>query len=388
MTAQTDASPTALPPETGNSAGNPAGNAGRRRLLRGVAIVALVVGAAYGLYAYIGYLDHGQYVQSTDDANIKADGVTISSKLSGYVRTVNVTDNQPVKAGDLLVDVDPTDYRIKLAQATAQEDVAKSGRATTRASIVEGEAGIAQARAAVTSAQRDLAYYTGEVARYRPLVAAGAEPKQTLDQMASSRDKAAATVAAQQAALVAANGKLDSARAQLGQTKAQIESATAQADAARTDLNTTRLVAPVAGQVASSSVRIGQFVQPGQRLMTIVPVKAIYIEANYKETQIGLMRPGQPATIDVDALPGVQFHGTVESITPGTGATFSLIPPQNATGNFTKIVQRVPVRIRIDAGPEARRVLVPGLSLRVDIDTLSARGAIHQIRNEEKRNQQ
>jgi membrane fusion protein (multidrug efflux system) len=388
MTAQTDASPTALPPKTGNSAGNPAGNPGRRRLLRGVAIVALVAGAAYGVYAYIGYLDHGQYVQSTDDANIKADGVTISSKLSGYIRTVNVADNQAVKAGDLLVDVDPTDYRIKLAQATAQEDVAKSGRATTAASIVEGEAGIAQARAAVTSAQRDLSYYTGEVTRYRPLVAAGAEPKQTLDQMASSRDKAAATVAAQQAALVAASGKLDSARAQLRQTKAQIESATAQADAARTDLNTTRLTAPVAGQVASTSVRIGQFVQPGQRLMTIVPVQAIYIEANYKETQIGLMRPGQPATIDVDALPGVQFHGTVESITPGTGATFSLIPPQNATGNFTKIVQRVPVRIRIDAGPEARRVLVPGLSLRVDIDTLSARGAIHKIRNEEKRNQQ
>jgi len=388
MTAQTDASPTALPPQPGNSDGNSAGNPGRRRLLRGVAIVALVAGAAYGLYAYIGYLNHGQYVQSTDDANIKADGVTISSKLSGYVRTVNVTDNQPVKAGDLLVDVDPTDYRIKLAQATAQEDVAKSGRATTQASIVEGEAGVAQARAAVTSAQRDLAYYTGEVARYRPLVAAGAEPKQTLDQMVSNRDKAAATVAAQQAALVAASGKLDSARAQLAQTKAQIESAAAQADAARTDLNTTRLIAPVAGKVASSSVRIGQFVQPGQRLMTIVPVQAIYIEANYKETQIGLMRPGQPATVEVDALPGVQFHGTVESITPGTGATFSLIPPQNATGNFTKIVQRVPVRIRIDAGPEARRVLVPGLSLRVDIDTLSARGAIHQIRNEEKRNQQ
>ena len=137
--------------------------------------------------------------------------------------------------------------------------------------------------------------------------------------------------------------------------------------------------------MASSSVRIGQFVQPGQRLLTIVPVQAIYVEANFKETQIGLMRPGQPATIEVDALPGVAFHGKVESVTPGTGAAFSLIPPQNATGNFTKIVQRVPVRIRIDAGPEARRVLVPGLSLRVDVDTVDAKGAIHQIRNEESK---
>ena len=384
MTAQTDPSSTQTLPETGTSEAN----SGRRRLLRTVGIVALIVGGAYGIYAYIGYLNHGQYVQSTDDANLVADGVTISSKLAGYVRTVAVTDNQPVKAGALLVDVDPTDYRIKLEQLTAQEDVAKSGRATNQASITEGEAGVAQARASLVNAQRDLSYYNGEVARYRPLVAEGAEPKQTLDQMISNRDKAAATVAAQQAALASAGGKLDSARAQLGQTKAQIEAATAQADAARTDLNTTRLVAPVNGQVASSSVRVGQYVQPGQRLMTIVPIQAIYIEANYKETQIGLMRPGQPATIDVDALPGVEFHGTVESITPGTGATFSLIPPQNATGNFTKIVQRVPVRIRIEAGAEARKVLVPGLSLRVEIDTLGARGAIHQIRNEEKQNGQ
>jgi len=384
MTAQTDPSSTQTLPETGTSEAN----SGRRRLLRTVGIVALIVGGAYGIYAYIGYLNHGQYVQSTDDANLVADGVTISSKLAGYVRTVAVTDNQPVKAGALLVDVDPTDYRIKLEQLTAQEDVAKSGRATNQANITEGEAGVAQARASLVNAQRDLSYYNGEVARYRPLVAEGAEPKQTLDQMISNRDKAAATVAAQQAALASAGGKLDSARAQLGQTKAQIEAATAQADAARTDLNTTRLVAPVNGQVASSSVRVGQYVQPGQRLMTIVPIQAIYIEANYKETQIGLMRPGQPATIDVDALPGVEFHGTVESITPGTGATFSLIPPQNATGNFTKIVQRVPVRIRIEAGAEARKVLVPGLSLRVEIDTLGARGAIHQIRNEEKQNGQ
>jgi membrane fusion protein (multidrug efflux system) len=119
--------------------------------------------------------------------------------------------------------------------------------------------------------------------------------------------------------------------------------------------------------------------------MTIVPVQAIYVEANFKETQIGLMRPGQPATIEADALPGVEFRGHVESLTPGTGATFSLVPPQNATGNFTKIVQRVPVRIRLDAGPEARRVLAPGLSLRVAVDTVSARNAIHRIHDEETR---
>ena len=365
----------------------PSDNSARKRLLKGAALGVLVLGAAFGIYAYLGYLNHGQYVQSTDDAYVKADAITVSSKLSGYVRTVAVTDNQPVKPGDLLVEVDPTDYRIRVTQAAAQENLARAGEALNRAGITEAEAGVAQAQAALSTAQRDLAFYTGEVARYRPLVAAGSEPKQTLDQLASNRDKAVATVAAQQASLAAANGKLEAARAQLGQAGAQIEAAKAQADAARTDLATTRLVAPVPGKVASSSVRVGQFVQPGQRLLTIVPVQAIYVEANFKETQIGLMRQGQPATIEVDALPGVAFHGRVDSVTPGTGATFSLIPPQNATGNFTKIVQRVPVRIRIDAGPEARRVLVPGLSLKVEVDTIDARGAIRHIRNEETQGQ-
>jgi membrane fusion protein (multidrug efflux system) len=360
-------------------------NAGRNRLIGRAALVAGVVGSAYGLYAYVGYLDHGQYVQSTDDAYVKADGVTISSKLAGYIRSVRVTDNQPVRAGDLLLEIDATDYRNRLAQAQAQEDLARAGEATNRAGITEAQAGVMQAAAALTTAQRDLAFDNAEVARYRPLVAAGAEPKQTLDQLTSNRDKAAAAVAAQAASLAAAKGKLEAARAQVTQAGAQIEAARTQADLARTDLATTRLVAPVAGTVASSSARVGQYVQPGQRLLTLVPVQAIYVEANFKETQIGLMRPGQPATIEVDALPGVAFHGRVDSVTPGTGATFSLIPPQNATGNFTKIVQRVPVRIRIDAGPEARRVLVPGLSLRVDVDTVGASGAIRQIRNEENR---
>ncbi|EGD58457.1 secretion protein HlyD [Novosphingobium nitrogenifigens DSM 19370] len=356
----------------------------RRRLLARAGIVALVIGGGLGIYAYVGYLNHGQYVQSTDDAYVKADGITISSKLSGYVTALKVADNQAVKAGDLLVQVDPTDYRIRLAQTNAQEDVARAGQATSEAAVTEAEAGVEQASAALATAQRDLAFYSGEVARYRPLVASGSEPKQTLDQYISNRDKAAAQVAAQKAAVDAAKGKLASAQAQLGQAASQIEAAAAQKDSAKTDLGFTRILAPIGGTVASSSVRLGQFVQPGQRLMTLVPVQAIYVEANYKETQIGLMRPGQPVTMEVDALPGVEFHGTVASITPGTGANFSLVPPQNATGNFTKIVQRVPVRIHIDAGPEARRVLVPGLSIKVDVDTSSAKGAIRQIRTEQK----
>jgi len=283
------------------------------------------------------------------------------------------------------VEVDPTDYRTRLTQAAAQVNVAEATQEVTRAGTGEADAAVRQAEAALAAAQRDLAFLNGEVARYRPLVASGAESKQTLDQTTANRDKAAAQVNAQQATVAAARSRLVSVRAQIGQSKAQIEAARAQQQAAQNDLSTTRVVSPVPGKVASSAVRLGQYVQPGQRLLTIVPTQALYVEANFKETQIGLMRPGQPATVEVDALPGVEFHGTVDSITPGTGANFSLIPPQNATGNFTKIVQRVPVRIRIVAGPESRKVLVPGLSLHVSVDTSAAKQVIDTIRDEQEK---
>lgn len=366
------------------AAAAPDESSNRRTWIGRVALGALAVGAIYGATELYAYETHGKYVEETNDAYVKADGVTVSSKLAGYVRAVGVTDNQTVGAGALLVQVDPTDFTNRLAQASAQVEVARAAQVATLAGIAEAEAAVAQASAALDAARRDLAYLNGEVARFRPLVASGAESKQTLDQLAANRDKAASDVAARQAAVAAARGRIQSIRAQADQSGAQIKAAQVQQDSAGNDLKTTRIAAPVAGKVGNSSVRVGQFVQPGQRLMTIVPTQAIYIEANFKETQIGLMRPGQPVTIKVDALPDVDFHGTVESITPGTGANFSLIPPQNATGNFTKIVQRVPVRIRINAGVESRKVLVPGLSLTVRVDTNSAKASLDAIRREQE----
>ncbi|NLR40100.1 HlyD family secretion protein [Novosphingobium sp. ERW19] len=376
MAVSTDTSPTASTSES---------SSGRKKFIGRVAVGALVVGALYGAYALYDYETVGKFMQDTEDAYVKADGVTISSKLGGYVRRVAVSDNQAVEQGALLVQIDPTDYNTRLAQSSAQVDVARATETASVAAIQEAQSAVGQARAALQASQRELAYLNGEVARMRPLVASGAEPKQAFDQLIANRDKAAADVAAKQAGLSAANDRVTSARAQAGQSAAQIKAAQAQREAASTDLATTRIVAPIGGKIGNSTVRIGQFVQPGQRLMTIVPTEAIYVEANFKETQIGLMRPGQPVTVHVDALPDVDFHGTVESITPGTGANFSLIPPQNATGNFTKIVQRVPVRIRINAGPESRKVLVPGLSLSVEVDTRSAKSAIETIRNEQDR---
>jgi membrane fusion protein (multidrug efflux system) len=172
--------------------------------------------------------------------------------------------------------------------------------------------------------------------------------------------------------------------AQITQARAQLEAARASLRQSQLDLQNTTLVSPLAGRVGDRSVRVGQYVQPGTRLMSVVPVQAVYLEANFKETQMRRMRVGQPATLHVDALRGVDLHGVVDSFAPGTGAQFALLPPENATGNFTKIVQRVPVRIRIETGSETRHLLLPGLSVTVDVDTRSAGDDDKRVVNENR----
>ncbi len=345
-----------------------------------LAALALLVMA--GIAWYIDYDRRGRFMQETNNAYVKADQVTISSKLAGFIDAVPVTDNQLVKRGDPLVIVDPTDYNMRIAAAEADiRSALASGRAT-QSSVREAEAGVGQARAALEAAQADLALATRELARYGPLVATGAEPEAQLSRLRAERDKARAQVAAQGAQLLAAQRRVASVSAQADQSKAAAEAARVQRRAAASDLSRTRLTSPIAGRVADSNGRVGQFVQPGAALMTIVPIEDAYIEANFKETQIGLMRPGQPAEVRIDALSDVVFEGVVASISPGTGANFSLIPPENATGNFTKIVQRVPVRIRLEGlTPEARRLLVPGLSAEVTVDTRSARGSLERMQS-------
>ncbi|MBS0477233.1 MAG: HlyD family secretion protein [Proteobacteria bacterium] len=355
----------------------------RRAWLKPVLLGTLGAAVLFGGYEYYHYRTTGRYMQSTNDAYVSADEVTIASKLAGYVKAVPIVENAPVNAGTLLAEIDPTDYRNRIDQAQAQIELARAQAVANRANAGEAEAGVAQAEAAVATAQRELTYLEREVARYRPLVATGAETRATLDQLVSNRDKAAADLNARRAAVAAARQRVGSALAQGGASDAQIRAGEVQRRSATDDLDRTRLTSPLAGRVGSLTVRTGQFVQPGTRLMTIVPTGDLFVEANFKETQIGLVRPGQPATVKVDALPDVEFHGVVESITPGTGANFSLVPPQNATGNFTKIVQRVPIRIRIKAGPQSRAVLVPGLSLEVTVDTRDAKGAIEAIRKEQ-----
>ncbi len=375
-----DQTPNPAASESPEQRPSPLKNPRVRRVLLVVAIVAVIAGIA-GFVRYEGY---GKYQQGTNDAYVQADGVTVSPKVAGYVDKVFVAENQPVKAGDPLVQIDGRDYHAQAAQSQAQIDVARANAAGVQAQIGEQQAAITRARADLTAARTDAAYAHSEVTRYQPLAASGAETRERLSQLRNQATQADAKVAASAAALVSAERRIGTLNAQVKQALAQGEGARAQLAAAETNVGATLIRAAIDGRIGSKTVRQGQYVQAATRLMTLVPVKDLYITANFKETQLGLMRPGQPVSVSVDALPGVEIPGRVASVSPGTGAQFSVLPPQNATGNFTKIVQRVPVRIAISPGPETRALLVPGMSVEVSVDTRGAKGAADRIRHEQE----
>jgi membrane fusion protein (multidrug efflux system) len=340
-------------------------------------IVGLIVVVAAGLLIlaaiwFTHYWTRGRFVESTNDAYIQADQVTVAPRVSGFIDQVLVRDNQSVHAGQPLVRVDDRDARAKMDQAMAQVDQGRASVVQAKAQIRQQEAQITQLEAQLTGAKTRAQFAERQAARYGPLAAAGAETAEKYDQMRQNGNDADATMAQDRAAVLAAKRQIDTLKAQILTASAQIEGAEAQVRQAKVDLDTTLVLASIDGRVGDQTVRVGQYVQPGTALMTVVPVQSIYLVANFKETQLGRMRAGQPATIKVDALDGKTLHGVVESFAPGTGAQFALFPPNNATGNFTKVVQRIPTRIRIDAGPEARKILAPGLSATVSVDTYGA----------------
>ncbi|WP_250467877.1 HlyD family secretion protein [Caballeronia sp. GAFFF2] len=340
----------------------------RKGVLIVVGIVAVVVGIAWG----VRWWTVGRFIETTDDAYLKADSVTVAPKVSGYVTEVLVADNQTVAAGAPVARLDTRQYQAQLDQAKATLDARAADILRAEAEVKQQQANAEQAKAQAEVSRVSLRQAEADVRRYEPLAASGAETAERLANLVSTRDQARATLAANLAAARSASTQIGATEAQIVQAKAQMEAAQAQLDQSSLDVHDTTLYSPLAGRVGDRSVRVGQYVQPGTRLMTIVPVEALYLEANFKETQVGRMRVGQPATLHVDAIKGADLHGVVESFSPGTGAQFALLPPENATGNFTKIVQRVPVRIRVDTGPQTRKVLLPGLSVTVDVDTRSA----------------
>ncbi|WP_404711828.1 HlyD family secretion protein [Sphingomonas sp. MMS24-J13] len=349
-----------------------------------VLLLVLAIAIVAGIVWYVHHKTTGQYYQETNDATIQADAVTVSPKVSGYVAEVLVADNQDVKAGQPLVRIDPRDYTAKVSQAQAQIGEAGAAIDSARASIDEQYATIEQSRAQLESARAKAAHDAAEVARYRPLAASGAETRQQLAQLETAARQSAQDVRAQAATLLMQQRRIGTFQAQIRQGEAQARGAQAQLASASVDVGSTVLRASVNGRVGNRTVTAGQYATAGTRLMSVVPLDQLYVVANFKETQLALMRPGQPATIAVDALEGTEINGRVASVSPGTGAQFSLLPPSNATGNFTKIVQRVPVRIAIEATPEARRLLVPGLSVTVTVNTKSAKGELDRIKQLEK----
>jgi membrane fusion protein (multidrug efflux system) len=353
----------------------------RRTLALLVGVALLLGGAVWG----VRWLTVGRYIETTDDAYLQADSMTAAPKVSGYVAEIFVNDNQAVAVGQPLVRLDSRVYQAVLGQATATIAARKADVARGEAELLQQRANIAQVRAQLEGARTSEAYAVEQVKRYEPLVSTGAETEERLAELRNARSQAAATVAIDTAALQVAERQTASTQAQIEQARAQLEATASNARQAQLDMQDTVIRSTLAGRVGDRAVRVGQYVQPGTRLMTIVPVQDLYIDANFKETQVGLMRAGQPATIRVDALPGTDLHGTVTSFSPGTGSQFALLPAQNATGNFTKIVQRVAVRIRLDAGQETRSVLVPGFSVTVRVDTRSGRDGEKRIERENAR---
>ncbi|QKJ86317.1 HlyD family secretion protein [Paramixta manurensis] len=341
-----------------------AGNRKKRLLLLfSLALTTLVV------LALLYWFFIARFNQSTDDAYLQADSVTMAPKVSGYVREVLVGDNQDVAAGQPLVKLNAEEYQAQVDQARATILANQADIERAEAEIVRQQADIEQAEAQQNSAQIQMQYAQREYQRYLPLAKSGVVSKENLSDQVRSRDRAQADYAANVAAVKSATAQIRSMKAEIAQAKAQLASAQASLQQASINLQDTLIRSPVAGRVGDRSVRVGQYVQPGTRLLTVVPVQDVYLVANFKETQMGDIRIGQPATLHVDALPDHDFRGEIESFAPGTGSQFALLPPENATGNFTKIVQRVPVRIRITDNSAQRQRLLPGMSVTVDIDT-------------------
>jgi membrane fusion protein (multidrug efflux system) len=330
-----------------------------------VLVIVLAVGAATGWYWWTAW----RFQESTDDAYVQSDITVISPKVEGYLKEVRVEENQQVAAGQVLYVVDDRDFAAKTAQAEAVVATGEAVVATYASRLNHQQAMIEQAAATVQSAAADLDRAQLDYKRYTTLVTTDFASRQRFETAQADSRKAEAALDKARAALVAEQ----SARAVLQSQKQEEEARLAQARAslrlARNDLDNTVIRAPVAGIAGNRAGRVGQYVKPGTQLLSLVPLPNVYVTANFKETQLTHMRPGQRAAISVDAYPDQPLTGRIESFAPASGAEFSLLPPDNATGNFTKIVQRVPVRIAVPADGPLARLLRPGLSVVVTIDT-------------------
>jgi membrane fusion protein, multidrug efflux system len=368
-----------LPPAL-RSSGTPINDAkprgrGVRKLALALAVL-LALGAAgwYGQY----WWTTGRYFVSTDDAYVGAKNATLAAKITGYVADVLVDDNAHVREGDVIARIDDGDYQ--LAVKTARDNIATQQATVDRIGkqVAAQQAAVDQSQAQLASAQAGATRTELELKRQRDLAARSYASQQTLEQAQANRDQAVAAVQSGQAAVEAAQAQVDVLKAQQVEalrTLDQLKTALAKAER---DLSFTVVRAPFDGAIGNRAMQVGDLVQPGQRLASLVPLDAIYIDANFKETQLADLHPGQPVAISVDAYSGGKFTGTVTSVAPASGSVFSLLPPDNATGNFTKIVQRLPVRIAVPSDVAEQGLLRPGMSVVVSVDTKPGAVAANQ----------
>lgn len=337
----------------------------KKKALAVIAITSTLLVATYGTY-WAMYLRH---VESTDNAYLKADSVLISPKINGYVAEVAVRDNQSVDVGQTLVRIEPADYLAKVEQQNAATRAQEAAQITLERQKSLQRSQITQAEAALRAAAAQLTKATLDYGRDQTLVAKGFATKEQLDTSRLEAEVAAAGVARTKAELQAAKDQLEVSTAREAQVKADLQQSVAVAKVGQLDLDHATLIAPTKGVIGNKAVEVGQYVKAGTQLMIVVPLNKVYVLANFKETQVRNMRPGQKATVTVDAFSGTALEGVIDSISPATGSEFSLLPPENATGNFTKIVQRVPVKIALPANSALAQNMRPGMSVAVTVDT-------------------
>ncbi len=335
----------------------------RLALYCAIGLGALAV-AAYGYH----WLTVGRFIESTDDAYVGGDITVIAPKVAGFIEEVAVTDNQRVGAGELLVKLDDRDYRAALARAEAAAEAQRATLANLDATRRLQLAVIAQARAGIIAAEAEVKRSRDDETRFRDLSAHSAASIQVYQKAEADYKEALAQDQKSRAAADAAERQLEVIDTQKRQTEAALAEANASVDLARLNLSYTELRAPIAGVVGNRSARTGAYAAIGTQLISIVPAHGLWVDANFKESQLARMRAGLSVKVTADVLPGHEFVGHVDSLAPATGAQFSVLPAENATGNFTKIVQRVPVRILLDGEASTLGRLRPGLSVSVDVD--------------------
>lgn len=337
-----------------------------RKLMMGLTGFVVLIGiVAYGRY----YWDVGRFLIETDDAYVQAHSVIISPQVSGYIVDVPVDDNQPVHAGEVLARIDPRDYQTAVAAAQANLQAAQASIENLQQQIGAQRLAVQQAHATVGADQAALTFAQQQYGRYSQLARTGAGALQDSQQWSAQIRENDAVLARDTVAVSVAEKQIDVLSAALAEAKATLAQKQAALHQAELNLGYTTIIAPLDGTVGDRTLRVGQYVQAGTQLMAVAPLQAVYVVANYKETQLTDVHPGQPVTIDVDMFPDATVHGVVNSISPASGEEFALLPPDNATGNFTKIVQRIPVKITIDPHDPLLGRLRPGMSVEPTINT-------------------